>query len=140
MGVVITIVIAVILIAIIVKSRREETTTERRSAASGRHNLAKTGSQFHAVSLQFSDSACDAAKAMAGKRILASGAPRIPLSECDAAKCDCRFAHHNDRRRGEDRRGQAHQDVFGTTGRYVGKERRYRGDRRDGDDSENFFT
>ncbi len=140
MGVVITIVIAVILIAIIVKSRREETTNDRRSAASGRHNLAKTGSQFHAVSLQFSDSACDAAKDMAGKRILASAAPRIPLSECDAAKCDCRFAHHNDRRRGEDRRGQVPENLLDTRGVYVGKERRYRGDRRDSDDPEDFFT
>jgi hypothetical protein len=140
MGVAITVIIAVILIAIIVKLRRQETTSNNRPSPTGRHEMAKTGSQFHAVSLQFPDSACEAAKAMAGKRILSSSAPRIPLPECDLPECKCHFAHHKDRRRGEDRRGQVRQDVFGTTGRYAGKERRYRGDRRDSDDPEDFFS
>ncbi len=140
MGVTFGIIITVIVIAIIVMLRRNKTTSDKRPSPTGRHNLAKTGSQFHAVSLQVTDSACEAAKAMAGKRLLASAAPRIPLPQCDVPECDCRFAHHKDRRRGQDRRGQVTQNLFGTTGAYAGKERRYRGDRRNSDDPEDFFT
>jgi len=87
-------------------------------------------SLFHAVSIKYSSSACNAAKAMTGRRFLASAAPRLPLPECDALECRCGFAHHADRRSGEDRRSPFN------TGRFVGgtdallAERRERGDRR----------
>ena len=61
-------------------------------------------SAFHAVSLQFSGNACDAAKNMHGRRFLSGAAPRIPLLNCDASECQCRFVHHKDRRVYEDRR------------------------------------
>ncbi|MGI9262095.1 MAG: hypothetical protein ACR2QR_08670 [Woeseiaceae bacterium] len=60
--------------------------------------------QFHAVSLQFAANACDAAKSMQGRRFLSSAAPKIPLLDCDAAECQCKFVHHEDRRANEDRR------------------------------------
>ncbi len=64
-----------------------------------------TGStQYHAVSIKFDEGACGAAKAMSGRRFLASAAPRLPLPECDALECTCRFTHHSDRRSGRDRR------------------------------------
>jgi len=87
-------------------------------------------SLFHAVSIKYSSSACNAAKAMTGRRFLASAAPRLPLPECDALECHCGFAHHADRRSGEDRRSPFN------TGRFVGgtgtlpAERRDRRDRR----------
>lgn len=59
---------------------------------------------YHAVSIRYAPSACDAAKAMTGRRLLANEAPRLPLSGCDGRPCECRFAHHNDRRTGRDRR------------------------------------
>lgn len=61
-------------------------------------------SAFHAVSLKYSSSACDAAKAMTGRRFLSSEAPKLPLPGCDAPECRCGFAHHSDRRSGTDRR------------------------------------
>ena len=61
-------------------------------------------SPYHAVSLKYSSSACDAAKAMTGRRFLSSAAPRLPLPECDSLECRCRFVHHSDRRTGKDRR------------------------------------
>jgi len=61
-------------------------------------------SAFHAVSLQFSGNACDAAKKMRGRRFLSSAAPRIPLLDCDVSECQCKFVHHKDRRAHEDRR------------------------------------
>jgi len=61
-------------------------------------------SAFHAVSLQFASNACDAAKDMQGRRFLSSAAPKIPLIDCDAVECQCKFVHHEDRRANEDRR------------------------------------
>ena len=55
--------------------------------------------EFHAVSIKFASSACDAAKALEGKRFLSTAAPRIPLPECDVLECKCRFVHR--RRRGD---------------------------------------
>ncbi|MGI9204658.1 MAG: hypothetical protein ACR2Q3_11645 [Woeseiaceae bacterium] len=61
-------------------------------------------SAFHAVSLQFAGNACDAAKSMRGRRFLSGAAPRIPLLDCDAVECQCKFVHHKDRRTSGDRR------------------------------------
>lgn len=63
-----------------------------------------TDSAFHAVSLQFAGNACEAAKNMRGRRFLSTAAPRIPLPDCDASACQCKFVHHKDRRANEDRR------------------------------------
>jgi hypothetical protein len=49
--------------------------------------------------------ACQAALACKGKRFLSSEAPRLPLKQCDAARCDCRYRHFPDRR-GEPRRAE----------------------------------
>jgi len=59
---------------------------------------------FHAVSIKFTSNACNSAKAMAGRRFLASSAPKMPLPDCTAPECNCRFAHFDDRRTGKDRR------------------------------------
>ena len=139
MGITIGLILTVILIALIVLSRRNTSSTDRRRPTPQRHNLAKTGSQFHAVSIRFADNACEAAKAIEDKRILSAEAPRLPLPDCDVLQCKCRFIHHQDRRRAEDRRGQHPQNLLGTTGGYSGKERRYRERRTDGD-PEDFFS
>lgn len=87
-------------------------------------------SPFHAVSLKYSSDACDAAKAMTGRRFLSSAAPVLPLPECDALKCHCQFAHHSDRRTGNDRRSPFNPGVAaGGTGTFK-IERRQRHDRR----------
>ena len=138
MSVAIILVLIAVLIVLIVMARRNKATTSKRPPRPGRDELAKTGSQYHAVSLQFSNSACEAAKALEDKRFLSGVAPRIPLPECDVLECRCRFIHHDDRRRGADRRGAQSQSRIGDTGRHE-KERRHRGDRRD-DDPEDFFS
>lgn len=85
-------------------------------------------SKFHAVSLRFEPNACNAAKAMAGRRFLASAPPKLPLPECDSLKCSCRFAHHDDRRSGQERRSP-----FGS-GRTITGTGRYATDQRSGGD------
>lgn len=95
----------VLLVAILLIRRKQNTTEDRPPA---RRKIAAThsaaGTKYHAVSLKFKSSACEAAKAMDGKRFLSSAAPRIPLPECDFIECQCRFVHYKDRRTGEDRR------------------------------------
>ena len=135
----ITLVLIAVLIAVIGMARRSKTSTDQRPSPAGPDKLAKTGSQYHAVSLKYSDSACEAAKALEGKRFLSSAAPRIPVPDCDIQECKCRFIHHDDRRRGEDRRVRHPQNILGKKGGYTGKERRHRGDRRD-DDPQDFFS
>ena len=41
---------------------------------------------------------------MSGRRFLATAAPKLPLPECNVLDCNCRFAHHEDRRTHKDRR------------------------------------
>lgn len=90
--------------------------------------------QYHAVSIRFDEGACDAAKAMSGRRFLASAAPRLPLPECDVLECRCRFTHHKDRRNGRDRRSPFGAGGFGggATGSHE-KERRENVGRREKD-------
>ena len=88
---------------------------------------------FHAVSLKYSENACNAAKAMTGRRFLSSAAPRLPLPDCDVLECRCTFAHHKDRRSGSDRRSPFTPAAYGGgTGSYE-RERREKRGRRESD-------
>ena len=140
MGVAIAIILTVILIALVLIARRNNANVAEEPKVADRRDLTNTGTQFHAVSIRFADSACDAAKATEGTRFLSAAAPRIPLPECDVAQCKCRFIHHADRRSGVDRRGQHPKNMLASTGAYTGKDRRYRGDRRGSDEPQNFFA
>ncbi len=94
----------------------------------------KDRGQYHAVAIKYSENACDAAKAMTGRRFLSSAAPRLPLPECDFLECRCQFAHYDDRRAPRDRRSPfAAAGVAGATGSFE-KERREKSERRKEDD------
>ncbi len=41
---------------------------------------------------------CEAVEKIAGKRLLADEAPALPLPDCDAEECNCRYAQYKDRR------------------------------------------
>jgi len=97
-----------------------------------------TKSAYHAVSIKFDRNACEAAQKMSGRRFLSSAAPRLPLPECDVLECQCRFAHHEDRRSSEDRRSPFGAAGFvGGTGSFE-KERREKSDRRKDNDLDEF--
>lgn len=51
-----------------------------------------------AVSIKPGPDACEAARALAGKRILAAETTALPLPDCTVSGCSCRFEHHEDRR------------------------------------------
>jgi hypothetical protein len=81
---------------------------------------------YHAVEVRCRDDACDAAKAVRGKRYLSKDAPTFPLTDCDKrASCACRYRHLEDRRTGDDRRSAGLPSTGGAQ-----TERRSRRDRR----------
>jgi hypothetical protein len=53
---------------------------------------------WHAVMVLASPSACCAAQACKGQRFLSCEAPKLPMTACDAARCECRYRHFEDRR------------------------------------------
>lgn len=84
-------------------------------------------SAYHGVSLKLSANACDAAKALIGRRFLATQAPILPIAGCDLASCSCGYQHHADRRDGP-RRGLD----MGISGQFwAGEDRRVLADRRE---------
>ncbi len=88
---------------------------------------------FHAVAIKYSENACDAAKAMTGRRFLSNAAPRLPLPDCDFLQCRCQFAHYEDRRSGRDRRSPFSPAGANNTSGSFKKERRQRTGRRSTD-------
>lgn len=130
-------IVAVLLIAWLFFRQRGKSEEEQQP-----NQRTDTGSTaYHAVSIKFDKNACEAAKAMEGRRFLSSAAPRLPLPECNTLECRCHFLHHDDRRLRKDRRSPfAATGYSGGTGSYE-KERRERPDRRrdDDDDLDNYF-
>jgi hypothetical protein len=101
--------------------------------AESRPNTSDQG-QYQAVAIKYAENACDAAKAMTGRRFLANAAPRLPLPECNFPECRCQFAHYKDRRATSDRRSPfARAGATDGTGSHE-KERRESSDRRKGSD------
>ncbi len=62
------------------------------------------GPTFRAVGVRPGKDCCQGAVQMSDLRFLVGKAPKLPLPGCDAASCDCRYAHYSDRRREIDRR------------------------------------
>ena len=63
--------------------------------------------RWHAVAIVAPSTACAAARECKGKRYLSSEAPQLPLAQCDAARCHCKYRHFEDRRSAERRRDDA---------------------------------
>jgi hypothetical protein len=126
----------VLLLVVWLFIRRRQTADTEKNRPSTRGSSSNTA--FHAVSIRFANSACEAARDMAGRRFLATAAPKLPLPECDVLECNCRFVHHKDRRTGQDRRSPfASSGLGGGTGSYEKEQRKGR-DRRSSDDEDSF--
>ena len=62
-------------------------------------------SKFVAVTIIAARECCSAVQELAGEKILAAKAPRLPLDDCTApSSCQCRFKKLSDRRDGDDDR------------------------------------
>lgn len=82
---------------------------------------------YHAVAIVPGQKACAAARTNAEVRFLSADAPPLPLKNCSAASCTCRYQHFKDRR-GEPRRA-ADVRVVHMQGNWHGAERRRSGRR-----------
>ena len=105
-------ILVVLLLAWLLVRRRRQAKAALSTPASG--HFAKN-TAYHAVSIKFSTIACQAARDLDGRRFLSTAAPKLPLPDCDARECGCRFVHHKDRRSGRDRRSPFGAPGIGTT-------------------------
>ncbi|MEM6582342.1 MAG: hypothetical protein AAF699_13760 [Pseudomonadota bacterium] len=103
-----------VLVAVFFFSRKSATNPGVQDANTGRaasvgrkaHNKSPRkaspppASPFRSTSIVPGANACSAVTAIAEQRYLDSeqSVPKVPLPECDAARCDCRYARHEDRR------------------------------------------
>ena len=55
---------------------------------------------YHAVTIATGAKCCPAAESLRDTRFLSREAPKLPLANCDEPKCQCTYAHYEDRRRG----------------------------------------
>jgi hypothetical protein len=69
-----------------------------------RKNSPVARNPYRATSIVFDVDACDAVKAVGSRRFLDTerNLPVVPLPECSAAKCNCKYAHYEDRRTSDD--------------------------------------
>jgi hypothetical protein len=91
----------------------------------GARDTKHTSDKYHCVELRYRSDACDAVKLIGAKRFLSGEAPEVPVPGCNAAKCACRYVHHEDRRQGDRRSPVAYQPPAS-----AGGERRIKRDRR----------
>lgn len=133
--------ILLLLVALWLYQRRRRAQGEARESmheTSDRRQIGQRSSDYHAVSIRLGRTACRAAAELEGQRFLSASAPRLPLADCDATECDCRFVHHEDRRSGSDRRDPfASGNAVTGTGNF--EEERRKGRERRHDDDEYYF-
>lgn len=53
---------------------------------------------YRCVVIKTGQQTCAKVRELAGKPILLNDAPLLPLTECDVARCNCKFTRHQDRR------------------------------------------
>ncbi len=76
-----------------------KTKTVKRSASPAQRN------PYQAVSVMSSRVACTAVGRIKDQRFLTADAPLLPLPDCSVKECNCKYAHHPDRRdKSNDRR------------------------------------
>jgi hypothetical protein len=60
---------------------------------------------YRSSSIDYGSGACEAVRALDGKRLLVGEVARLPLADCTSPNCSCKFVHHDDRREShEDKR------------------------------------
>ena len=130
---IVLLVILFLLVALVVMLRNARTSGQGYVASAGHtlfssapplrdHRPASPRRDFRAVSIHTGAGCCRAARALEGRRSFPAQMPLLPLPQCDAAVCQCRYEKHADRRSGETRRS--------VTAALPEDERRHRPDRR----------
>jgi len=103
-------VIIILITLVVILSRLRTSSTVKpdgvRSPGAARKRTASTKdaavkSPYQAVSI---NPACAAAQELEGERYLVGETPLTPIPGCSSPNCRCKYIHHSDRRRDEDRR------------------------------------
>ena len=98
-----------VLLAILFVAMKRKSATENLGTLgfNGINSLEKTKrkavtprSPWRATSITHDENACEEVKAITGRRFLDSerNIPQLPLPKCDADRCNCKYARHEDRR------------------------------------------
>lgn len=87
----------VLLLAILFSLRLARTETQDDQRRDRRTGLGASH-PFHAVSIGPASDCCAAAQSLRAVRFLSEEAPSLPLVNCNAAQCQCRYTHYSDRR------------------------------------------
>ena len=90
----------------------------------------KAPKPHHAVVVVPGRHACNEAVALRGRRFLSREAPVLPLAGCGSAQCECRYEHHDDRRKGFRRARDLAVAIDGHDGEEL-RDRSKRGRRKD---------
>jgi hypothetical protein len=85
----------------------------------------KAPNRFHAVTIEPGARACAEAHALVGKRFLSREAPPLPLKGCGSSRCECRYGHYDDRRKG----GRRAHDLGVSIDGYDGSDKRQKSTR-----------
>ena len=87
------------------KSRGSAASKTQRKTRGRAQHPAQARNPFQATSIGAKACGCDAVKALGKQRFLTTGPiPKLPLPECSAATCECRYVRHRDRRTSQDDR------------------------------------
>jgi hypothetical protein len=106
-------IVAAIAVAILIarsiwSSRPSDANGNSAKSSGAKENNARLQARkpYRAISVVCDEAACSAAKKIQGRRFLdvERDVPKLPLSDCDAPNCDCRYEHHDDRRSSDDDR------------------------------------
>ena len=90
----------------------------------------KVPKPHHAVVVVPGRHACNEAYALRNRRFLSREAPVLPLAGCGSAQCECRYEHHDDRRKGLRRARDLAVAIDGHDGEEL-RDRSKRGRRKD---------
>jgi hypothetical protein len=112
MTIIASVFVVIAILALLVAARAKTRRANNTAAKADKTRASKTASVvprhlYRATSIVIGDRACEAVKAIGNKRFLDSDrdVPGLPLADCTNSQCECKYAHHDDRREsGEDRR------------------------------------
>jgi hypothetical protein len=79
----------------------------KRVTAQGEQADNQPVSPYRGVAIKPGKNGCASARTLEERRFLALEAPRLPLPNCDATVCQCRYSHFEDRREHDRRSSHA---------------------------------
>lgn len=81
-----------------VKNQAARKASARILASKTQQSTASQTQPYRAAAIVSPECACDAVKAMGGRRFLLREVPRLPVADCTMRKCECSYVRFRDRR------------------------------------------